>query len=52
MDKEFIVVLSKCDFLDEELKSEYAEEMMKNSGEIPHCMISAWINLVYFSSKI
>ena len=41
MDKEFIVVLSKCDMLDKELKSEYAEEMMKNFGEIPHCMISA-----------
>ena len=41
MDKDFIVVLSKCDLLDEELKSEYAEEMIKNFGEIPHCMISA-----------
>lgn len=41
MDKEFIVVLSKCDLLDDELKSEYAEEMMKNFGEIPYCMISA-----------
>ena len=29
MDKEFIVVLSKCDLLDDELKSEYAEEMTK-----------------------
>ncbi len=41
MDKEFIIVLSKCDLLDDELKSEYAEEMMKNFGEIPYCMISA-----------
>ena len=41
MDKEFIVVLSKCDLLDDELKSEYAEEMTKNFGEIPYCMISA-----------
>jgi GTP-binding protein len=41
MDKDFIVVLSKCDLLDEELKSEYAEEMTKNFGEIPHCLISA-----------
>ena len=51
MDKDFIVVLSKCDLLDEELKSEYAEEMIKNFGEIPHCMISAWINLVYFPKR-
>ena len=41
MNKDFIVVLSKCDLLDEELKSEYAEEMIKNFGKIPHCMISA-----------
>ena len=41
MDKEFIVVLSKCDLLDDELKSEYAEEMTKIFGEIPYCMISA-----------
>ncbi len=41
MDKEFIVVLSKCDLLDDELKSEYAEEMTKSFGEIPYCMISA-----------
>ena len=41
VDKEFIVVLSKCDLLDDELKSEYAEEMTKNFGEIPYCMISA-----------
>lgn len=41
MDKEFIVVLSKCDLLDDELKSEYAEEMTKKFGEIPYCMISA-----------
>ena len=41
VDKEFIVVLSKCDLLDDELKSEYAEEMTKSFGEIPYCMISA-----------
>ena len=41
MDKDYIVALSKCDLLDEELKSEYAEEMKKNFGEIPHCMISS-----------
>ena len=41
MDKAYIVALSKCDLLDEELKSEYLEEMKKNFGEIPHCMVSA-----------
>ena len=41
MDKACIVALSKCDLLDEELKSEYVEEMKKNFGEIPHCMVSA-----------
>ena len=41
MDKPYIVALSKCDLLDEELKSEYLEEMKKNFGEIPHCMVSA-----------
>ena len=41
MDKAYIVALSKCDLLDEELKSEYVEEMKKNFGEIPHCMVSA-----------
>ena len=41
MDKEYVVALSKCDLLDDELKAEYAEEMNKNFGKIPHCMISA-----------
>ena len=41
MDKAYIVALSKCDLLDEELKSEYLEEMKKNFGEIPHCIVSA-----------
>ncbi len=41
MDKAYIVALSKCDLLDEELKSEYLEEMKKKFGEIPHCMVSA-----------
>ncbi len=41
IDKAYIVALSKCDLLDEELKSEYLEEMKKNFGEIPHCMVSA-----------
>jgi GTP-binding protein len=41
IDKDYVVALSKCDLLDDELKAEYAEEMNKNFGKIPHCMISA-----------
>jgi len=41
MDKDYVVALSKCDLLDEELRAEYAEEMEKNFGKISHCMISA-----------
>ncbi len=41
IDKDYIVALSKCDLLDEELRIEYYEEMKKNFGEISHCMISA-----------
>ena len=40
MDKDYIVALSKCDLLDDELKAEYAEEMKTNFGDIPYCMIS------------
>ena len=40
MDKDYIVALSKCDLLDDELKAEYAEEMETNFGDIPCCMIS------------
>lgn len=41
IDKHFIIALSKCDLLDEELKAEYAIEMKKAFGEIPHLMISS-----------
>ena len=41
IDKDYIVALSKCDLLDDELKAEYAKEMEKIFGEISHCMISA-----------
>jgi GTP-binding protein len=41
IDKDYVVALSKCDLLDDELKEEYAEEMKKNFGAITHCMISA-----------
>lgn len=40
VDKDYIVALSKCDLLDDELKSEYAKEMAENFKGIPHCMIS------------
>ena len=40
VDKDYIVALSKCDLLDDELKSEYAKEMVENFKSIPHCMIS------------
>jgi len=40
MDKDYIVALSKCDLLDDDLKAEYAEEMETNFGDIPFCMIS------------
>tara|TARA_B100001175_G_C19507304_1_gene641651 strand:- start:5 stop:1015 length:1011 start_codon:yes stop_codon:yes gene_type:complete len=41
IDKDYIVALSKCDLLDDELRMEYVEEMKKNFGETPHCIISA-----------
>jgi GTP-binding protein len=41
IDKDYVVALSKCDLLDDELKKEYAEEMKKNFTAIPNCMISA-----------
>tara|TARA_A100001011_G_scaffold158664_1_gene167038 strand:- start:861 stop:1871 length:1011 start_codon:yes stop_codon:yes gene_type:complete len=41
IDKDYIVALSKCDLLDDELKAEYAKEMEKIFGETSHCMISA-----------
>jgi GTP-binding protein len=41
LDKEYMVVLSKADLLDEELKKEYAEEMNPLFKEIPHLIISS-----------
>lgn len=41
LDKEYMVVLSKADLLDEELKKEYAEEMNTLFKEIPHLIISS-----------
>ena len=40
VDKDYIIALSKCDLLDDELKIEYAKEMAGNFKGIPHCMIS------------
>ena len=39
--KDYIVALTKCDLLDDELKEEYAQEIKKTFPAIPHCMISA-----------
>ena len=41
IDKDYVVVLSKSDLLDDELKTEYQKEMEKNFGETSHCMISS-----------
>lgn len=41
MDKDFVVALSKCDLLDDELRAEYREEMAANFADIPHFMISS-----------
>ena len=41
LDKEYMVVLSKADLLDEELKKEYAEEMNSLFKKIPHLIISS-----------
>ena len=39
LDKKYVVALSKCDLLDDELKAEYTKEM-KHFGDIPHLLIS------------
>ena len=39
--KDYLVALSKCDLLDDELRQEFTEDMKQNFGEIPHCMVSA-----------
>ena len=41
MHKDFIVVFSKCDLLDNELKVEFDKEIKKKFKGIPYCMISA-----------
>lgn len=41
LDKQFMVVLSKADLLDNELKEEYAKEMKTLFKEIPHLIISS-----------
>ena len=41
MDKDFVVALSKCDLLDDELRAEYREELAANFADIPHFMISS-----------
>ena len=41
MDKDYIVALTKCDLLDNELKKEYSKELNENFKNINYCMISA-----------
>jgi selenocysteine-specific translation elongation factor len=41
LDKERIVVISKCDMLDEELKSELKTELDKKFAETPYLFISS-----------
>ena len=41
MDKDYVVVLSKADLLDEELLAEYTLEMKDLFKEIPHLIISS-----------
>ena len=41
LDKNYMVVLSKCDLLDQELQDEYKVELDEVFGDIPHAMISS-----------
>ncbi|MGA1546444.1 MAG: GTPase ObgE, partial [Flavobacteriaceae bacterium] len=41
LDKKYMVILSKADLLDEELKNEYLKEMKSIFKEIPHLIISS-----------
>ena len=41
LDKQYMIVLTKCDLLDEELKEAYALEMKQSFSNIPHRMISS-----------
>lgn len=41
LDKQYMIVLSKCDLLDKELKEAYALEMKQSFSNIPHTMISS-----------
>lgn len=45
LDKKFLVALSKCDLLDEELKKEYKQELNSIFSSTPHVMISSVSNL-------
>ena len=41
LDKQYMIVLSKCDLLDDELREAYAQEMKENFPNTPHTMISS-----------
>lgn len=54
LDKQYMIVLSKCDLLDEELKEAYALEMKQSFSNIPHTMISSvsQLNLQALKDKL
>lgn len=41
LDKQYMIVLTKCDLLDAELKEAYSQEMKESFSNIPHQMISS-----------
>ena len=41
LDKQYMIVLTKCDLLDKELKEAYALEIKQSFSNIPHTMISS-----------
>ena len=41
VDKDYVVALTKCDLLDDELRAEYQKEMQQHFGDTPHFMISS-----------
>ena len=43
LDKQYMVVLSKADLLDDELRSEYSKELKTHFNEVPHLIISSAI---------
>ena len=42
VDKDYVIALSKCDLLDNELEKEYKKEMTEKFKDTPFCMISSF----------